>query len=632
MTDGQGTGAFQEILILGAGRSGSNLLCSLLRNLRGNARFFEVFARHAVEGLQDFPDLQAALGEHYALEATNPQDPALQAVRDSDPVRFFDFMSAHCKAAGHASFSCKIFPNQISPDDLSRILARPGLGVILLTRSRIARYISTVKGALTRQYVLMDTTDLRPDLRLEDFLVDAFEIDQSLDQMRDIVTASGVPTALLQYERDLDIEPDLRMDRVRQALTALGVTPDFMGTDTESWMVKQDHSAFWADRISNGFEIAAALAGLGLGDYATDAPLLDHVPPAEARRRSAPSIPAVVAIPARRDELLAEGGYNRAFSADPVITFTAIQYDRSFMAEWMIGPEPAFGSRKGMHFLKPTWSMEESDMAQLRESIALAQRCNPGHSFVFMHVSDREEQRYRSYGLPSVPGNPNLFVDEAVLDFDGLPHPAVPESDAIYIARLEPWKSHDLAKDLTAPLFVYANPETPESQAHMTLLRETCPSAHFVNHMLGEGSYRYVQRADLARVMARARVSLALSAIEGCMRASSECLLAGLPVVTVPSIGAREVFYTPDTALMVEPSPEAVRAGVEEMIARRLTRAEVRSATLQRLREERYRFVAAANRIVQSAFGPLAPEITMPPLLDFTIRYVTLGSMIEKLK
>ena len=115
------------------------------------------------------------------------------------------------------------------------------------------------------------------------------------------------------------------------------------------------------------------------------------------------------------------------------------------------------------------------------------------------------------------------------------------------------------------------------------------------------------------------------------MRAASECLLAGLPMVSVPSIGGRDLIFTTDTALIVDATPEAVRNGVAAMRARNLTRDEVRRATLARVLEERGKFLAAANRTVAAFLGPMAPRITIEPLIDFSIRYVPLRNIIETL-
>jgi glycosyltransferase involved in cell wall biosynthesis len=315
-----------------------------------------------------------------------------------------------------------------------------------------------------------------------------------------------------------------------------------------------------------------------------------------------------------------------------VITFTAIQYGRSFFAEWMAGTDPAFGTRRGLHFLKPTWTMETSDLSPLATTLRRAEACNPGHHFVAMHVSDREAEKYRAVGITSIGGSPNLFTDERHFSEDAEPHPALPPSETLYVARLAPWKQHHLAAGLQAPLFVYGQPVDPSESAQFTALREQFTDARFVNHALGQGQYHYLGRQELAAVMSRARVALALSQEEGCMRAATECLLAGLPMVSVASIGGRELLFTPDTALVVAPTPEAVREGVAEMLARNLSRDEVRRATLSRVREERQRFLQAANRLAGTLLGPLAPRIAMEPLMDFTIRYVPLRRMIETLQ
>lgn len=616
---------FKEILVLGVGRSGSNLLCSILRQIDGNAGFFEIFAEQRVEGLQWHAEIADLLADRLGVAVEDASGAELLAQRNADPAAFFDALSDAAASTGKTSVSCKIFAQQISTSSLEKLLQRRNLSVIFLTRRRIDRHISARKGVITRSYVKEDTTELKPHLDLSAFLDRSFEYDRQLEVMYRTVQASGVPHAILNYERDLDIAAETRLDRIGTVLDRIGHQDRIRKADADSWTVKQDQNADWRDKIDNGFVAASALAGLGLLDYAEEAPLVDLLPTPPASR-------AAEVAQFRDDDLLDEGGYFQAFSRDPVITFSAIQYDRSFLAEWMAGPAPAFGDRKGLHFLKPTWTMETSTLTALRSAIGRAEACNPGHVFVPMNVSDREAARYREVGLRTIAGNPNIFGDESSWTEDSEPHRDLVATDALYIARLESWKQHHLAADLARPLFVYADPDNPTARAQADEIRRICASAQFANHLLGRGSYHYLQRPELRQVMSLARVALALSSVEGCMRASAECLLAGLPIITVPSVGGRDLLFTPDTALEVDPTAQGVRAGVEAMVARRLSRAEVRRATLGRLREERFRFREAANRIVQAHLGPLAPTITIEPLLDFTIRYTTLRSMVEGLK
>lgn len=614
---------FREILVLGVGRSGSNLLRSILRKIEGNAGFFEIFGEKKSEGVQWYSGIAARMFAQFSPGSEDVAAAEYLAARDADPVAYFDALSAAAQAEGHASLTCKIFGRQISIPHLARILARPNLSVIFLTRRRIDRHISGVKGQITGAFVKTDYTDLRPPLDLRAFLDKVFRIDEQYDAMLECVQASGVPYSFLNYDRDLDVEADLRGTRINAALEEVGFPGRAAKAEADNWLKKQDQTPDWRDKVANGFEVAAALAGLGLLDYAEGAPLDDIE---RSSRRS-----ASVAVPPRDDALLDEGGYNIALSTDPVITFTAIQFGRSFLAEWMAGPEPAFGRRGGVHFLKPTWTMETTDLRPLAETLRLAETCNPGHSFVAMHVSDREAQKYREVGITSVPGNPNIFTNEAHFNGEAAPHPELPDSRAIYIARMAPWKQHELAAQLQDPFFVYGERTDPSEAAQFEKLQGLFPLGSFINHRLGKGRFHYLGRQELASVMARTRVALALSREEGCMRASVECLLAGLPIVSVPSIGGRDLLFTSDTALIVEPTPDAVRAGVDAMLARGLGRDEVRRVTLDRVREERHRFLTAANRQIAGKLGPLAPSLTMEPLLDFTIRYVPLRKMIEAL-
>jgi glycosyltransferase involved in cell wall biosynthesis len=75
------------------------------------------------------------------------------------------------------------------------------------------------------------------------------------------------------------------------------------------------------------------------------------------------------------------------------------------------------------------------------------------------------------------------------------------------------------------------------------------------------------------------------------MFASIEYLLAGLPIVSTPSYGGRDVFFDDEYVAIVEANAEAVKDGVEQMIARNLDPYEIRKATLRKMEEHRQRLV-----------------------------------------
>jgi hypothetical protein len=81
------------------------------------------------------------------------------------------------------------------------------------------------------------------------------------------------------------------------------------------------------------------------------------------------------------------------------------------------------------------------------------------------------------------------------------------------------------------------------------------------------------------------------------MMASIEYLLAGLPVVSNPSRGGRDVFFDPDYCAIVDPEPAKIREAVEALRGRGIPREYVRARTLAKLQVERHRFTAFIERL-----------------------------------
>ena len=77
-----------------------------------------------------------------------------------------------------------------------------------------------------------------------------------------------------------------------------------------------------------------------------------------------------------------------------------------------------------------------------------------------------------------------------------------------------------------------------------------------------------------------------------------EYLLAGLPVVSTPSRGGRDVFFDPDYCIICEPDPVAVRLAVEQLQARNLPREEIRNRTLEKIAPLRRRFVELVDELL----------------------------------
>lgn len=163
------------------------------------------------------------------------------------------------------------------------------------------------------------------------------------------------------------------------------------------------------------------------------------------------------------------------------------------------------------------------------------------------------------YGLNSHYVNIGCFVDESVFR----PDPQVAkEYDAVINARF--WKNGDGTElkrhHLTGKIerLALLDPvfwSTDTGQRDKYAQRDNC---RFIND-------KRLSPTQVADVLRRAHVGLALSALEGVCRASSEYLLTGLPVVSTDSLGGRGVWYDDYNAIIVSPTEEDVYAAVQEL-------------------------------------------------------------------
>jgi glycosyltransferase involved in cell wall biosynthesis len=174
---------------------------------------------------------------------------------------------------------------------------------------------------------------------------------------------------------------------------------------------------------------------------------------------------------------------------------------------------------------------------------------------------------------------------------------------AIYIARLEPYKRHELAKKTENLALLYDPPFDGSSAPLEPQIRKLLPHARFLNHEIGKGQHPRLSRETVAREVNRARVGLCLSGEEGPMRAAMEYLLCGLPIVTTRSAGGRDRYCHAPFALVVRDDPDQVRAAVAELIARNLNKLEVREYIGRIVAFERRNVLSAINAIACEHFG-----------------------------
>jgi glycosyltransferase involved in cell wall biosynthesis len=214
----------------------------------------------------------------------------------------------------------------------------------------------------------------------------------------------------------------------------------------------------------------------------------------------------------------------------------------------------------------------------------------PNHSLVFLCNTAEEQRLLDAAGLEAIFVHQNQLVSEHV--FRPLPAPTV-AFDAVYNGRIARFKRHYLAAAIDRVLYVaYRIPgdDMSEAAARAYVQRMLARSQHHrLLNPLVDGLPAFLPREQINEAYNQASVGLCLSPVEGAMYASMEYLLAGLPVVTTPSRGGRDLFFDPDFCLTVDPDPRAVRDAVAALRDRSIPRQVVRQRTLQRVEAVRQR-------------------------------------------
>ena len=159
-----------------------------------------------------------------------------------------------------------------------------------------------------------------------------------------------------------------------------------------------------------------------------------------------------------------------------------------------------------------------------------------------------EEFRFRLLGLKALFLSQNAFCS----DFIFKPLSLEKEWDAIYVASLSPYKRIELLKGIDGLRIIARNPDN--GQEYLKSLGVTAT--------LNEG---WVKRKELCSIINQSYAGLAISKVEGAMYAATEYLLCGIPVISTPSKGGRDVWFTKNNHILVEPDPKSIKNAIEQV-------------------------------------------------------------------
>ena len=234
------------------------------------------------------------------------------------------------------------------------------------------------------------------------------------------------------------------------------------------------------------------------------------------------------------------------------------------------------------------WHYETEERAERAErEYAEAKKRLPQLNVLFVTNSPQEETILRKHGLKAEFCHQNAFIDEKRVR---LYSPDTREFDAIYVARITPFKRQELAAKVPR-LRLISSWENPSERNYVKSVLDMMPTVSYSSKV----SYR-----NVSKEMSRAAVGLCLSAEEGAMFVSAEYLLSGIPAVSTANLGGREFVMPKEYWRRAEANPDSVAAAVEELKNLHADPADVRAKTLEMYRPHREKMCAILKGIFDS--------------------------------
>ena len=230
------------------------------------------------------------------------------------------------------------------------------------------------------------------------------------------------------------------------------------------------------------------------------------------------------------------------------------------------------------------WHVETTErVAEIKRDMELLKSKGFAYEYVFMANSPQESELLLKHGFKSEFCHQNAFLDEKR-------YPLIRSSkkthDAVYIARITPFKRHSLSANITSLRLIGDHHQNEEEYFNQTL--------SLLSHVKWD---RKVLASKVYKELSRAHVGLCLSQEEGAMFVSTEYLLCGIPLVSTRSKGGRSELFDDYSCLIVEDSEDAVKMGVEEMKSRDLNPIKVREKVLRGMNVHREKFISIIQKI-----------------------------------
>ena len=212
------------------------------------------------------------------------------------------------------------------------------------------------------------------------------------------------------------------------------------------------------------------------------------------------------------------------------------------------------------------WSVELPEVAnELKTRLAEAAEAFPEARFIILANSAGEVDVIRDFAEVYLAQH-NAFLDPRRYP---LAKRGSRQYDALYIARITPFKRHELAKEIRNLHLIGSFSEKERS--------------YFESTIKDFSHARWTQKVPsflIGREIGKAACGLALSAVEGAMFSCGEYTLCGVPVVNTRNLGGRDTLLPEFAVRFADDTPGSVAEAVEYWVDNPVDPADVRQGFL----------------------------------------------------
>ena len=245
------------------------------------------------------------------------------------------------------------------------------------------------------------------------------------------------------------------------------------------------------------------------------------------------------------------------------------------------------------------WSAELPEVAaELKRRLGEAREVFPEGRFIILANAPGEVAVIREF-CEVLLANHNAFLDPARYP---LAKKGKRKYDALYIARITPFKRHELAEKVKN-LHLIGNYSEKEKEYFEKTIRQ------FPNALWSPK----VPSFFIGREIGKAACGLALSAVEGAMFSCGEYTLCGVPVVNTRNLGGRDTLLPDFAVRYAGENPESVAENVAFFVEHPLEPMEIREGFL--------RLALPQKELVQDLVNSIAgKKVPLPHKLNIRCR------------